>query len=119
MTDNLGNLGSLWQLDVPEVRTYPYLKLASVKIEIPRVTGNVEQEGFVDMWLARGWRDGVTGQLVEDQEIAGIFIKLIGNEYLEYALLPMTIMADIENVTLEFLYAKGYLPSGRLVDFEG
>ena len=113
------SLGSLWQLDTPEVRTYPFLKLTSVKIEIPRTTGNVEREGFADMWLARGWRDGVTGQLIEDQEMAGILIKLIGDEYLEYALLPMVTLADIENVTLEFLSDKGYLPAGQLVDFEG
>ena len=113
------NLGSLWQLDEPEVRTYPYLKLASVKIEIPRVTANVEQEGFVDMWLARGWLDGVTGKLVEDQDMAGIYIRIEGDEFLEYALLPMSTIADIENVSLVFLFDKGYIADGQLVDFEG
>lgn len=113
------NLGSLWQLDAPEIRTYPFLKLASVKMEIPRVTGSVAQEGHIDIWLARGWRDSVTGQLIEDKDMAGINICLIGDEYLEFALLPMTMAADIEDILLQFLAVKGYLPAGTLVDFEG
>ena len=105
----------LWELGTVETRQYPFLKLASIKIEIAREMSNPPVPGCVEVWFARGWKDPVTDVWTEDKDMVGIQVLLTGKDYDEFIQLKAGTVGAIGDVTYGFLAGKGRIPAGRCV----